>query len=415
MQGRLHWYPQCVPVQHSNRKKGEDIFLFHYLKNQKGIAAIMGVIAVIIILGTIAMSFFAETQQEHAGSALTYTSANAFMITESGIRYTESCMQTNDITNCNFLTATHTSDWSTLTAETFDRDFGGGNFSITFQGVTTGTTDADNVRVNSVGTFRGAIREIGKNVTRAVGTVTCNLSTDGVSSCTTFSPHGGATTPPETEDGFCPSTPLVDAVSLDGTPCVGGIPTAEYPNYDPGTHLTGSNLNYFKFCSMTISETVNAADGDVIYVKNDLTIENSDLLITNGTVSINVGGDVLLKNSSEIQVNGDFTLHTDGNLTLNNGAKFNETLGDPAKALALVGSDATLNATNADFYGGLIANGTVTIKNSSTLSGAVIANSVIMNNKSTVVFDDDAGIDTSGYLECTEGLGTASPPDWGEG
>ncbi|MEC7641492.1 MAG: hypothetical protein VYC17_04970 [Nitrospinota bacterium] len=51
-----------------------------YLKNESGIAALMGALVVIVIVAIAAINFCKETEQKYPGAALTYTSTNAFLL-----------------------------------------------------------------------------------------------------------------------------------------------------------------------------------------------------------------------------------------------------------------------------------------------------------------------------------------------
>ncbi len=137
------------------------------LNNERGVAALVSIILAIIILGSVAFNFVAETRQKQSGSILTYTSTNSLMIAEAGLRLTQKCLAVEDITwGCPAILQAN-SDWTTITsADNFNRDFGGdGNFAISFPGDT--GNDAGKIFITSTGTFRGAQRSLSRLITRS--------------------------------------------------------------------------------------------------------------------------------------------------------------------------------------------------------------------------------------------------------
>ncbi|MGK0179866.1 MAG: Tfp pilus assembly protein PilX, partial [Nitrospinales bacterium] len=115
-------------------------FLFNHitrpLKNPRGVAALMGVILGIVIMAAIAFNFLAESRQKQAGAILTYTSTNAFMIAEAGLRYAEKCLTSTEATCPSGVN--EQSDWTDVdnSDNIAATAFGGGTFAIYFPGST---------------------------------------------------------------------------------------------------------------------------------------------------------------------------------------------------------------------------------------------------------------------------------------
>ncbi|MFQ5481545.1 MAG: hypothetical protein ACE5ER_02205 [Nitrospinaceae bacterium] len=133
----------------------------HPLQNESGIAAIMLVVFSIIILASIGLSFFVETQQKQQGAALGTTSTKAYMAAESGLHLAEKCLTTHRTDAncpCNSGPPNDCGDYPNL--QNFAAmNFAGGQFTVTFSNQTSCTVD-----VTSTGTAQGAAREVRKTV-----------------------------------------------------------------------------------------------------------------------------------------------------------------------------------------------------------------------------------------------------------
>jgi len=251
------------------------------LRNEKGVAALMGVVFGIIIVGSIAFNFLAESRQKQAGSILTYTSTNAFMIAEAGMRYAEKCLlidSTTGDTECDAIQGKD--DWATDidSDENFNDDFGGGNFAINFAGHT--DDDEDNIFVVSTGTYKGGQRSIQRFISRQ-----CVLSLDGATSCLGTITNNNSFIDPEPDasaTGVCPTNPPGIVVNIDDLidtdDCFECDGTDPCPDFDAVDHLTGIVLNTFEFCDMKLDGSVivetAAAGTDTILVAKDFTIKD---------------------------------------------------------------------------------------------------------------------------------------------
>ena len=312
----------------------------HPLKNESGAAALMGIVMGLIIMGTIAFNFLAESRQKQSGAILTYTSTNAFMIAEAGIRFVEKCLTTTDATCAtHFPDSQNNADWTTIDDTITDIPFGDGAFTITF--ATHASNDADNIFVVSTGTYKGAQRSIRRFIPRFGQCPFIDVS-QPATSCTNGSGVGTANlnnssiTPPLPNPApqvDCPTdgggnVDLVPALPALPAECV-GCPNAACPNFNAGNHLNGSNFlipranNYF--CTMNINNatvvktTVNDGinnDDEILVAKvfrvqdtatvklNDdaATIVSSTFTVTPGTDRVNWVGNTL--------ANGDIVVLT---------------------------------------------------------------------------------------------------------
>lgn len=368
------------------------------LNSQKGVAALMAVIIAMVVIASIGLNFVAETQQEQAGSTVTYTSTNAFLISQAGLRYAEKCLKQN-LSGCPcYNTCSHT-NWPTanILNKVFSSiAFGDTRGSFTFI-VTSATTSK--AYVTATGTFAGATRELSKNITPS-----CAMSEQAATSCTGIMQSGNASISPSTSvlTGSCSNT----AVSLDTFPSGAvGCPNASYPAFSGGVVSSP-----YQYCSWTQTSGTTTVNGNVtIYVQNGLTLSNSAVIAINGnvTIDVNSGGNVLLQNQSSISItSGSLTIKTAGTFTLQNNATINYPIGGSAGSAGAVmvmvqGATATLSG-NAQFSGGIYApSATLSIGNNSTLTGAVVANSGTMTSNASVTFDTTAGNSTNGYSSCS--------------
>ncbi len=388
-------------------KKFPDVNAAAHLRNEKGQGAMVAVIIAAVALAAISLSFFAVTQQKQSGAVLTYSSANALMVAEAGLRYTEKCLIDNDASClCNTSAPNDCTNFLALLAFP-STDFGDtrGSFSVAFTYI-----DADNVRATSTGKFAEAVRVISKVISKEV---TCLLEENAATACTSISFVNNSSTNGTTATGECPTTPLVEALVFSPDPT--GCPNVDYPDFSAASHLDGSNnLTRFSFCNMNITgtQTVKSSNGNTVWIAKDLTMENSSTWSSSGTVTINVKGNASFKNLTDVQVSGPLTLHVDGTLTLENSARINVTTGDAANMIGLV-MGAVSFKNSSDFVGGLISNSSVTMSNNAELQGSIIANSVSLKNNSYINFQSTAGGSTEGYESCTTTV--ALPAAWKEG
>jgi hypothetical protein len=318
--------------------------IIHPLKNDRGAAALMGIVMGIIIMGTIAFNFLAESRQKQSGAILTYTSTNAFMIAEAGTRFVERCLLNTEATcSTDFPDSQTSTAWSTdiTVSDNFSNNFGGGKFDISFP--VHASNDDDNILVVSTGTYKGAQRSIQRFIPRFGQCPFIDVS-QPATSCSNGSGAGTSTqtnafiTPPlpnPPQQVVCPTdaggdidmVPDLDVNDL--TACI-GCPNAACPNFNAGTHLDGNNFlipranNYF--CNMnvqnttvmktTVTDTSGNTD-DAISVAKKFTVQdtatvklNDDAIaVESSSFTVNTGNDRLLVVAHPF-VNGDTVVLT---------------------------------------------------------------------------------------------------------
>ena len=283
------------------------------LNNERGVAALVSIILAIIILGSVAFNFVAETRQKQSGSALTYTSTQALMIAEAGLRYAQKCMvdtapggETPVDWGCPGPIYDN-DDWTTgfaIPSTIVPSTSFGGDGSFVVNAIADAGNDADNIKVTSIGTFRGAQRSLTRIVSRIC--TPAEPPDDGVDFCTSFQNQNNANVEPPLEDPpvitECDPDGLVNVPALDpnydsGCACSPGFPC---PDFDPNVHLLAGNWldpsltvsGLTVFCKFKIedNETVKTKEDehDQIVVIKDFTIEdNGELRLKDDTAADN--------------------------------------------------------------------------------------------------------------------------------
>ncbi len=391
---------------------------FRYIKGQSGIAALMGAVITVVVLGTVALNFWVESKHKHAGSALTRTSTNAFFIAESGIRYVEGCLikdPTNTSCWCN-QGGSSCSTWATVPDITTPIPISGGAFTVAFS-----AKSASSVRAASIGTFNMAERIIAKTVSMAGG---CAFTTHSVSACTSINILNNAETDAST--GLVPcELPLVESIPEFDASC----PNATYPNFNFATHVTAGELNQFKFCKLVIdgSDSFTISSNKTIEIENNLILKNqsSIKIRNNAKVVFKARGFIKVKNNADFDVNdstnkdGALTLHSNGLFKLDNTGKINQVHGlnqtpiiGVEDVLVLAGTNATTENSTV-FVGGIIANDDILVKNNNDSYGALFGDNVTLKNNSNLVYGSLAGSEAEGYGQCQGGAGGEQlPPDY---
>ena len=391
------------------------------LNNEQGVAALITIIMAIIILGSVAFNFIAETRQKQSGSILTYTSTNALMIAEAGLRYTHKCLVQVDATwGCP--TALHDiADWTTITStDNFNKDFGGdGNFAISFPGHA--SNDDGNIFVVATGTFRGGQRSLSRFISRV-----CVLGENAITSCLGTTTNNNSFVDPPLPDppvtGECPADPPGMVGPFDDAPVeCDSCPSASCPHFDTGNHLLVGNWldpSFTRFCDFKLSGGDNVktheADHISITVKKDLEIKDNATLRLNDDASdpldgtkettITIYDDANLQNNGEIRVKGALTLNVSDTLLMQNSSRINNQQGEAANASVWVENNATIKNSSL-IVGSVASDGTISIKNNAEIQGSLFGYSVELKNNATVVYTDneDAGSNTTGYSQCASG------------
>ncbi len=324
--------------------------------NEKGVAALLAVVLAIVVIGTIAFSFLAQTEQKSSGSALTYTSTNAYLVAEAGLRFAEKCLTSATDQGCPC--AGNCNDWGNLVdSGTGLGDFASpisfgdsrGQFEISFDINQQSSADSD-MRVTATGTFAGAERAVSKNLFKA-----CKLAENAITACSDLTlTQSGKIDPSDspTEEGEAQGACDVPAVPTIEFPvemtCPGSTP--DFSHTSPTG--TGTPASPYQFCDWTqTTGTVNVGtEGQTteIWVKQDF-VQSGGTLNIFGDVSINVGGKTTLASGSgKIVLAAGSTSDLDATLTIQTQT--------PAKAVTTVeaasGQDLVVVDDNTDFIGG---------------------------------------------------------------
>ena len=154
-------------------------YFSRHLTNRSGVAALMAVIMAVVILILVASNFWVETSQKQAGSVLTYSSANAYFLAETGIRYAEFCLTSPSDANCPCFAVNGCASDAALGTVTMNKTFGDGRGSFT---VTFDVSALPDVRMNSTGKFVEAERFISRLFCQGGGS--CPLATNSYTTCT---------------------------------------------------------------------------------------------------------------------------------------------------------------------------------------------------------------------------------------
>ena len=347
----------------TNKIKSFDRLSRSFPKGEDGAAALMAVIFAVIIIGTIATSFLATSQQKQAGGALTYTSTNASLVAEAGLRFAEKCLLVGGTTEAGCPCTSWTggcSDWVTAPAN-FPADIPFGDSRGSFE-IQVAAVDANKIKVTSIGKFAGALRSFSKTVA-----INCALSTNAITSCTPIGTENNSNIDPPTaptQEGVCdiPAIPPLPAFPGDPTGCPPGG-TGDYPNL---VKTTNGNLSYpgpdVRICNWTQTKgtTTFGTDGNntTVWIAGNINLSNQADVQILGTVKFNVRGNVSISQSAEILVGdttpteGIMTLQTDGDFNMDNNSKVNQILDNASDVLVLIGGQGTFQE-NIDFTGGI--------------------------------------------------------------
>ena len=400
------------------------------LNNERGVAALVSIILAIIILGSIAFNFIAETRQKQSGSAMTYTSTNALMIAEAGLRYTHKCLVAEDVSwGCPAILQGNT-DWTTITsANNFNKDFGGdGNFAISFPGHV--NNNEGSIYVTSTGTFRGAQRSLSRFISKV-----CVLGENAITSCVATSTQNNSFIDPPLPDppvtGECPTDPpgIVD-IPADTSDCSSNCGGPTCPDFVYNTHAPAPNRildpSFTQFCDFILVDDqvvkTNEADHINILIGKDFKIKNNATLRLNNDAAdplddtkdttITIYNNADFQNNGEIRINGTLTLNVAGELSMKNSSRINNSQGEAANASAWVEGNATIKNSSL-LVGSLSSDGTILLKNNAEVQGALFGNEVSLKNNATVIYtgNEDAGTNTPGYAQCVSG---SAAPIWSE-
>lgn len=233
-------------------------------QGQEGASMLMGVVLAIVTLAAIVFNFLAETEQKQSGASVAYTSENAFLLADAGVRYVEKCLKDHDA-GCPIASSVDwQSDFATTGSEvSFSKNFpdstSSGKFSIEF--IQNAINDTNNIRILSTGTYKGAIRTLGSTVSRFS---TCVLAQQAISYCSSSSIRNSAsTTDPNSPVQSCPAVEVELLYPADFPDDPTGCPNTEYPHYTNGSPAMAAPYQY---CNWKLNGTNSDSIGAFSYV-----------------------------------------------------------------------------------------------------------------------------------------------------
>ncbi|MZH02265.1 MAG: hypothetical protein F3745_02355 [Nitrospinae bacterium] len=394
-------------------------WLYSFSNNEKGVAALLGVILSVVVIGTIAVNFLAENLQKQAGGAITYTSTNAFLAAEAGLRFAEKCLLEGGTTEAGCPCTSWTGgcdDWVTAPTN-FPSDIPFGDSRGSFEIQVTGVSSTE-IKVTSIGKFAGALRSFSKIVA-----ISCPLSTNAITSCTPISTTNNSNVDPPTaptEDGVCdiPEVPALPTFPDDpATDCPGG--TGDYFNLTSGgSTYSDTNVQICDWTQSSGTTTFGSDGGDTtVWVYGDVDLSsNTDVQIL-GTVKFYIRGNVSIANQTEFlignttPIDGLMTLQTAGDFNMENNSKVNRIRDFASDVLVLIGGQGVFK-NNILFTGGIYGDQLdFDLENNAEFKGSVVANSVELSNNATLTFDDTAGLDSAEYEICGGGGASSIPQE----
>lgn len=190
---------------------------------------------------------------------------------------------------------------------------------------------------------------------------------------------------------------LIDEFHINGE--IVNIPKINYDGTELG-FTYGDSLLYE-------ARANNSVDGEVHEHEGDVDLDNSDVRIWTGVHYIK--GDLTAKNSAGIIIT-DGVIVVEGDVDIRNSGIFKHIKTDdyesPFSHLALVATGDILMHAKSSVLNGVVqsiekdgtSTGTIDFRNGSTVEGSVIAKTVMMHNKTNIVFDpgDTSDIFTQG-------------------
>ncbi len=364
------------------------------VQNESGMAALIGVVFVIILLAAISANFIVETRQKQSGAAITHTSDNALAIAEAGLRMMEGCMLNNDA-GCICNNGAPPNDCKTWDDPANPLGpynnivFAGGTFDLTFAQV-----DVSESVVTCVGKHKGAERVLSKSVTRPV--LPCGLADNVVTTCQ-LDQAGGVTVTGSTVE-LPGADPLCQNNLVPNLPNPPGGPDFDndcglFPN--PLDPLNPTTLDYDKFdMDGNTTCTINGPGQITITVDKDFVMKDTAKLIIDGAdVIFEVKGKADFEDDSSIEVinGGTLKFHGDDKITVTDDALINVVGGDPANVLFMSDQDVKVEK-RAQFVGAAISNQDVKVEDTAQFTGLIFAGDTAkLKNNSTIVIDPSAG------------------------
>jgi len=188
---------------------------------------------------------------------------------------------------------------------------------------------------------------------------------------------------------------------IDGFNINGDIVTVPTINYDG----TGEGYDYED--SLLARAVADAAvDGKVHVHNGDVDLDNSD--VRNWTGVHYIIGDLTAKNSAGINIKNGVIV-VEGDVDIRNSAVFEHTIEEPYDSpfshLALVATGDILMHAKSSVLNGVVqsiekdgtSTGTIDFRNGSTVRGSVIAKTVMMHNKTNIIYDEEGLSDETSW------------------
>jgi len=266
-------------------------------QGQEGASMLMAVVLAIVTMAAIAFNFLAESEQKQSGASVTYTSTNAFLLADAGVRYVEKCLKDPPVTPDVCPTGASSVDWKsdfiTTPATTFTKNFptpdSSGTFSIEF--IQNAINDTNNIRIRSTGTYKGAIRTIGSTVSRFT---TCVLGEQAISYCTSSNiKNSASTTDPNSPVQSCPAVTveLIYPSEFPDDPAPTSCPNAEYPDYSNGSP---SMAPPYQYCDWELDGTTAVSVGAFNYIASGGAASGQNVVKVNSSSGFALGMKVRL-------------------------------------------------------------------------------------------------------------------------
>ena len=194
---------------------------------------------------------------------------------------------------------------------------------------------------------------------------------------------------------------LIDGFNINGE--IVPIPTI---NYD-GTGLDAAGEPYTYADSLLAEAYANESEDSTIHVHNgDVDLDNSD--VRNWTGVHYIIGDLTAKNSAGINITNGVIV-VEGDVDIRNSGVFEHTIVEPYDSpfshLALVATGDILMHAKSSVLNGVVqsiekdgtSTGTIDFRNGSTVVGSVIAKTIMMHNKTNIIYDEEGLSDETSW------------------
>lgn len=185
---------------------------------------------------------------------------------------------------------------------------------------------------------------------------------------------------------------------IDGFNVNGEIVPIPLINYD-GTGVDATDVPFTYEDSLLYEAYANeSADGTIHVHEGNVTLDNSDVRYWTGVHYIK--GDLTAKNSAGIMITNGVIV-VEGDVDIRNSGVFKHTIVEPYESpfshLALVATGDILMHAKSSVLNGVVqsiekdgtSTGTIDFRNGSTVRGSVIAKTVMMHNKTNIIYDEE--------------------------